>query len=349
MLILTGLQSSQKIGLGVSDYPFLGYQGVGALLAMVVVGLWVGREHYWRVLRKAVGLAPEVRDEDEILSYRGAVAGALGGTAVMTAWLWYMGTPMWVTLLFLLVAVLIFIGITRIVTEAGLAVVRGPMIAGDLVVQGVGSSLIGPAGVVNLSLAHVWAADIRVFVMGTASNALKMIEEMEPRNRRTVFWCMIAALFIGAAGSLWMIFHMAYLHGALNLNGWFFQGLPRYAYDAALRNIEPQGTYWPGVGFFGAGAAAMVTLMWLRHRLPWWPVHPIGLPIGATPMMNRLWFNVFVAWVVKLGVLRYGGATGYQKSQPFFLGLISGQVLCSGGWLVIDYFTGAVGNYLYEI
>ncbi len=349
VLILTGLQSSQKIGLGVSDYPFLGYQGVGALLAMVVVGLWVGREHYWRVLRKAVGLAPEVRDDDEILSYRGAVAGALGGTAVMTAWLSYMGTPMWVTLLFLLVAVLIFIGITRIVTEAGLAVVRGPMIAGDLVVQGVGSSLIGPAGVVNLSLAHVWAADIRVFVMGTASNALKMIEEMEPRNRRTVFWCMIAALFIGAAGSLWMIFHMAYLHGALNLNGWFFQGLPRYAYDAALRNIEPQGTYWPGVGFFGAGAAAMVTLMWLRHRLPWWPVHPIGLPIGATPMMNRLWFNVFVAWVVKLGVLRYGGATGYQKSQPFFLGLISGQVLCSGGWLVIDYFTGAVGNYLYEI
>ena len=101
--------------------------------------------------------------------------------------------------------------------------------------------------------------------------------------------------------------------------------------------------------FFGGGAGAMVTLLWLRQRLPWWPVHPIGLPVGATPMMNRLWFNVFVAWVVKQAVMRYGGASGYQRSQPFFLGLIVGQVLCSGGWLVIDYFTGRVGNYLYEI
>ena len=52
----------------------------------------------------------------------------------------------------------------------------------------------------------------------------------------------------------------------------------------------------------------MLALMWLRQRLPWWPVHPIGLPIGGTPMMNRLWFNVFVAWVVKQAVMRYGGA-----------------------------------------
>ena len=351
LLILTGVQSSQKIGLGVSDYPFLAYQGVGALLAMVVAGMWVGREHYWRVLRKAVGRAPHIRDDDEILSYRGAVAGAMGGTAVMTAWLWLVGTPLWVALLFILVAILIFIGVTRIVAEAGLAVIRAPMIAGDLVVQGVGSSLIGPAGVMNISLAHVWAADIRVFVMATASNALKMIEEMDPRNRRIVFWAMIAALFIGAAGSIWMIFHMAYLHGAINLNTWFFggRGMPRYAYDAALRNMEPQGTYWPGLGFLGGGAGAMVAMMWLRQRLPWWPVHPIGFPIGASHLMNRVWFNVFVAWVAKRAVLRFGGSAGYQRSQPFFLGLISGQVLCSGGWLVIDYFTGRVGNYLYEI
>jgi hypothetical protein len=348
-LLFTGMQSTQKITFGVSDYPFLGYQGVGALLAMVVVGLWVGREHYWRVLLKAIGRAPEVKDDDEILSYRGAVAGAVGGTAVMTAWLWFMGTPWWVALLFVVLAILIFTGITRIVTEAGLAAIRAPMIASELVVQGMGSSLVGPAGVMNLSLTYIWAADIRVFVMATASNALKMIEEMEPRNRRIVFWAMIAAMFIGAAGSLWMIFHMAYRHGGINLASWFFQGLPRTAYDAAVRNIEPQGTYWPGLGFFGGGAAAMLALMWLRQRLPWWPVHPIGLPIGATPMMNRLWFNVFVAWVVKQAVMRYGGAKVYQRSQPFFLGLITGQVLCSGGWLVIDYFTGKVGNSIFWV
>ena len=349
VLLWTGLQSTQKITFGVSDYPFLGYQGVGALLAMVVVGLWVGREHYRRVLLKAVGRAPDVRDDDEILSYRSAVAGALGGAAVMAWWLWFMGTPLWVALVFIVLAILIFIGITRIVAEAGLAAIRAPMIASELVVQGMGSSLVGPAGVTNLSLTYIWAADIRVFVMATASNALKMIEEMEPRNRRIVFWAMIAAMFIGAAGSLWMIFHMAYRHGGINLASWFFQGLPRTAYDAAVRNIEPQGTYWPGLGFFGGGAGAMAAMMWLRQRLPWWPVHPIGFPIGANSMMNYVWFNVFVAWIVKRAVLRYGGAAAYHGSQHFFLGLIAGQVLCNGLWLVIDYFTGKVGNSIFWI
>ena len=65
--------------------------------------------------------------------------------------------------------------------------------------------------------------------------------------------------------------------------------------------------------------------------------------------MNGVWFNVFLAWLIKKLVLRYGGASVYQGSQPFFLGLISGQALCNGIWLVIDYFTGKVGNDIFWI
>jgi hypothetical protein len=349
ILTLTGTKAETSLSFGVADFPFLGYQGLGALLAMVLVGLWVGREHYGNVVRKALGRAPEVIDSDEILSYRSATLGVILGVATMSGWLWLMGTPPWVALLFVVVALLIFLGITRVVAEAGLAAVRSPMIAGDLVVHGLGAGLVGPAGVANLSLAHVWAADIRVFVMATATNALKMIEEMEPRNRRIVFWGMILALFIGVAGSLWMIFHMSYRHGGVNLNSWFFQGLPRSTYTHTLRNMAIEGPYWQGLGFFGGGAVAMAALMWLRQRLPWWPVHPLGFPIGANYMMTFAWFNVFLAWLIKLLVLRYGGATAYRASQRFFLGLIAGQALCNGLWLVIDYFTGRVGNPIFSV
>ena len=67
----------------------------------------------------------------------------------------------------------------------------------DLVIQGIGSSLVGTSGVMNLSLAYLWAADVRVFVMGTCANALKMIEEMDPRSRRLVFGGIVLALLIG--------------------------------------------------------------------------------------------------------------------------------------------------------
>ena len=349
ILFLTGLKSEQKITFGVSDYPFLGYQGVGALIAMVLLGLWVGREHLKNVFRKAVGRGPEVDDRDEIMSYRSAAIGLVGGVLVMATWLWIMGTPWWMALLFVILAMLIFIGVTRVVVEGGLAAVRSPMIASDLVMQGMGSATLGPTGVVNLSLTFIWASDIRVFVMATCANALKLIEEMAPRNRRLVFWGIILALFIGSLGAFWMIFHMAYKHGGINLNSWFFKGLPETAYNTALRNIEPGGVYWPGLGFFFGGGGVMLLMMWARQRLPWWPVHPIGFPIGANSMMNYVWFSVFLAWLIKRIVLRFGGARVYQRSQAFFLGMIAGQVLCNGLWLVIDYFTGKIGNSIFWV
>lgn len=349
LFILVGLKSEQKIAFGVADFPLMAYQGVGALIAMVLVGLWVGRGHYRDVFNKALGRDSEVEDGDEILSYRWAVCGALGGIVIMSWWLWIMGTPLWVACSFVLAALLIFLGITRIVAEAGLAAVRAPMTAPDLVIMGLGTDLVTQTGVWNLSLAYMWAADVRVFAMATCTNGLKLIEEMEPRLRKLVFWAIILALFIGAVGSFWMIFHMAYLHGGVNLNSWFFKGAPQTAYNNALRNMEPAGVYWPGLAFFSGGGLIMVGMMWARQRLPWWPVHPIGFPIGANGLLNHVWFSVFLAWALKKVIMRFGGVAVYRRSQVFFHGLICGQVSCNGIWLVIDYFTGKVGNNIFWI
>ena len=267
----------------------------------------------------------------------------------MAWWLWTMGTPFLIALTFVILALLIFIGITRIVAEAGLAALRAPMTAPDLVILGLGTDLVGRTGVWNLSLAYMWGADVRVFVMATCANSLKLIEEMEPHLRRLVFWAIILALFIGTLGSFWMIFHMAYQHGGVNLNSWFFKGAPLAAYGTAFRNMEPAGVYWPGLGFFSGGGLLMVAMIWARQRLPWWPVHPIGFPIGASSILGHVWFSVFIAWFLKKAIMRFGGVALYRRSQVFFLGMICGQVSCNGIWLVIDYFTGRVGNSIFWI
>jgi hypothetical protein len=342
--LLAGIKSTQKVTYGVSDFPFLAYQGTGALIAMVLVGLWVARGHFKNVFLKAIGRAPDVDDGDEIMSYRQATIGSLGGMAVMIVWLVIMGTPPVIAAVFILVAILIFIGITRIVAEAGLAALRAPLIAPDFVIQGIGSGLVGASGVVNLSLAY-----IRVFVMATCATALRLVNEMGRSSRRLVFWALIAALLIGSLGAFWMIFHMAYKHGGVNLNGWFFAGSPQTAYDHAVRHIEPAQVYWPGIGFFFGGGVVMALMMWARLRVPWWPVHPIGFPIGANAMMNYVWFSVFLAWAIKRVVLRYAGAAAYRRSQSLFLGMIAGQVCCNGMWLVIDFFSGKVGNSIFWV
>ena len=347
LLHLTGLTSDQLITYGVDDQPLMAYQGVGALLAMVLVGLWVGRTHLRGVLLKALGRAPEVDDSDEIMSYRAAVTGAVGGGAVMTTWLWFMGTEFWVAAVFVIVALLIFIGITRILAEAGLAMMRAPMIASDLTMLGLGSTLVGSGSVVNLSLAYVWAADIRVFLMGVAAGGLKMIEAMDVRSRRLMLWAIGFAILIGAGGSCWTVFHLAHSHGGINVANWFFSGGPQVTYDTAARNMDPTGVSWTGLTFFFGGGTVMTILMWARHRFSWWLIHPIGFPIGGNFMMDRVWSSVFIAWTIKVLVLRFGGAPAYRRSQTFFLGMILGEALCSGMWLVIDYFTGQMGNRIF--
>ena len=93
----------------------------------------------------------------------------------------------------------------------------------------------------------------------------------------------------------------------------------------------------------------MGLMLWARHRFLWWPLNPIGFPIGGNYMMDRVWFNVFLAWLIKRLMLRFGGASAYRASQTFFLGLIVGEALCNGLWLVIDYLTGKMGNVIFVL
>jgi hypothetical protein len=349
LLYMTGMQPEQSFIYSVRDHTLLAYQGGGALMAMVLLGLWTGRDHLRNVFAKAFGRAPQVEDSDEIMSYRGAVAGLMGGSAVMVGWLWLMGTKLWVAGLFICVALIVFIGVSRVVAESGLAAVRAPLIAPDLIVQGLGSQLVGASGVLNLSLAYIWCADIRIFLMAVVANGLKLIEEMDQKSKRYVFWAIILAIAIGAVGSCWMVLQMVYQHGGTNLDPWRFKNGPKSVFDMAVRTMEPTPVYWKGLEFFAVGGTVMFLLTFLRQRLLWWPLHPLGFPIGANLLMNRIWFSVFIAWGIKTMMLRYGGPVVYRRSQAFFLGLIMGETLCNGLWVVVDYFTGMVGNPIFGI
>ena len=71
----------------------LAHQSMGAMIALVLLGLWMGRRHLGAVLRKAFGTDTSVEDRDEIMSYRTAVFLILGGGTFMWWWLWQSGLP----------------------------------------------------------------------------------------------------------------------------------------------------------------------------------------------------------------------------------------------------------------
>ena len=73
----------------------------------------------------------------------------------------------------------------------------------------------------------------------------------------------------------------------------------------------------------------------LRMRFPWFPFHPVGYAISSSWSMNRLWVAMFLAWMIKALMLRYGGLRTYRQGLPFFLGLILGECIVGSLWTII--------------
>jgi len=346
-----GVTSSEKLWYGAAD-PIIGHQGMGAFIVLVVFGLWVARSHIRDVLRKAFRGDPDVDDSGEILSYRVAVFGLLGSTAFVGAWLWTAGLALWVVPMYLGAMYLIFIALTRIVAEGGIAAARAPIIASDFISSSVGNTVLGPQTLTTLGLTYVWAADIRTFVMASCANGLKLAEEHLQRRRRALFWAIAIAVVVSLAASIWAVLYMAYAYGGINLNSWFFgpTGGPAYPFNYVTGEMNnPDGPDWGGWIATGAGAAVMALLMLARQNFLWWPLHPLGFAVSSNSLTNHISFSVFLAWLLKSIILKYGGPALFQRARPFFLGLILGQFFVAGLWLVIDYLTGMTDNNIYWV
>jgi hypothetical protein len=241
------------------------------------------------------------------------------------------------------------VGLTRVVVEAGMAEAMSPLIATAVLVSGLGSTLLGPATMVNLGFVYVWQGDLRTFLMASCAHGLKLGEHLGQRLR-PLLWAMGLALLLGLVASTITLLHLAYQYGGINLNAWFFGPgcqMP-FAFIADKLNT-PTGPNWEGWTHTATGALVMGLLMLARHQWPWWPLHPLGYPMAVTFITDQIWLSIFLAWLIKLAVVKYGGPQLYHRTRPFFLGLIAGQFAVAGLWLVIDYFTGMTDNVVFWI
>jgi hypothetical protein len=324
--------------------PYLAHQAMGAMIVLVLSGVWASREHLRQVVRKALGRDDAIDDRGELLSYRTAVLGLLGGLLVIGMWLWQSGLPLWVVPVFLFAVFVVFVALTRAVVEGGAAVIRTPLTPADFVVSALGTSALGTSGVISLGLTYVWAANLRIFFMPCLANALKIAEQVGER-KRPLFWAILAAILLSLVASIWSVLSLSYAYGGVNLHRFWFLGVPTNAGNYIHRMLAyPSDVSTSGWLFTGFGALVMGGLIRARTYFLWWPLHPLGFAICTFHIMSYVWFSVFIAWAAKGVVLRFGGLALYLSSRPFFLGLIMGQIFVTGLWLVIDHFTGMVGN-----
>ena len=344
-----GLQSAERMDI-YSGNAFMAFQGMGSMIVFVLVGLWISRGHLQDVWNKVWGHS-EVDDSGEILSYRQAVVGLAAGLVLVWLGLWLAGLPLHLAAMFVFGAMVLFIGLTRVVAEGGIPAMRPPIMTSTFVISGAGASALGASGLVALGFTYGWHAEIRSFVMSSVANGLKMGEVIKASKRR-LFWAVVLAIVVSLIGSSYMTLYLAYKYGGINLNPLFFGG---GAATYGPKDMAPRianelgGASWEAWLFMGIGGLIMALLMWARHCFLWWPLHPLGYAISANWKTGHIFCSALVAWFLKLLILKYGGAKQYQNLRPFFLGLILGEIVAAGMWLVVDYITGHIGSFLTQI
>ena len=326
----------------------LGYQMAGAMMVFVVFLLYTAAPHIRRLWRHAVSGEGDV--SREVLPPRRAFAGLGLGALFMTGWLTVTGLSLYVSVILVIGALGVFIGLSRVVAEAGLPGAQTPMVPQAFITRGFGPEVLGLKNMTGLGLSTVWIGETAANMMNAVVHSLKLTTEEEGGRRyRGVPLALAVAVIVGLAGSIWFTMHMAYSFGGINLHRWYYSGAPRwpFRYMASVYNApEP---FLPRLGYTSLGGGVMAMLLFLRHRFIWWPLHPIGFPIANTyTIMWYGWFAIFLAWLVKSTVLRYGGPGTYRALMPFFLGLILGEFTTACVWVFLDGLYGFEGNMIFN-
>lgn len=344
--------------LGIYDipgFPFIREQAGGGYLSIGLLAVWMARRHFVGAGRSILGLRGGLDESREALRYRTMliifilcltyliVAGtslsvfashaATVADGTQFSLLATIGKSVPLMLLFFLIFFLYSLAIARIRAELGPPAhdlhFRGPEF---LIHDMMGDKAIGKDNIATFSLFYWFNRAYRAHICAHSIEGYKIASIMKIQARR-MMGAMTIAIGVGALSAFWAILHILYVHG--------YAG--RYTGDPFSSEAWHRMSAWttlpnkpniPAVLATGASIIFTLFLGFMRMRFTWWPWHPVGYAVTATWSMEQVWACIFIAWLVKLVIVRYGGAQGNRKALPFFVGLVLGEFTIGGFWLI---------------
>jgi hypothetical protein len=316
-------------------YPWTNFQAFGGYAGIALFALWVARHSFAQTLRRALS----GQDKEE----RMGLAMMAVGLLFLLAFAHAMGMSLPTGALFFAIYLLLLLSITRIRAELGPP-------AHDLHYAGPDEILIALFGPQGLSKRDLIVAKLfywfnrayRSLPCPHYLEGLKVAkDESVPFRAMTVI--MLIASVVSIAAAMLVHLHCFYAYG---ITAKFvgpaitaFGGEPFWRLQSLLA-APPALNPYP-VRAMVAGTLFTFALMWLRASVTWFPLHPVGYAISTSWSMNVLWMPLFIAYLVKMGVLRMGGYRAFRQTVlPLGVGLVLGEWTVGNLWLLYGVLRG---------
>lgn len=346
-LIQTQFWIGDTYGLSsVAGYPFKAEQMNGSYLMYALLVIFFTRKYLWNVLVRAVRGGQEDAGAPEALSYRSCLIALIACYAGVAIWADWAGIGIAGMLVFYTVMLLISFVAAKLRAECGVPFsTYFPWNILLLVPLFGGAPLFVPGGFFFIAIiSELLVTRSLLLIPGIQLEALELGRRARVIPRHLIYVCVLGLLGAWTIGG-WYTLSNSYTTGigtAASVNKThMFQKYGSYLKDAdqsvtasakagseasaaapaADGGFKADHAFWATI--FGAGAVSLVTV--LRQFFAGFWFHPIGLLVGPSWMAQEAWGSLLLAWVIRLAVLKLGGAaTVRSKLMPFAVGIFLG-------------------------
>ncbi|MDA1190636.1 MAG: hypothetical protein O3A46_03010 [Candidatus Poribacteria bacterium] len=300
--------------------PFTLYydaESFGAFFSFFLFTLYGARHHLRYVLRNV--WQPGNEDASEPLTYRFAVIGAASGF-LFTVLFWHVaGLSLWLAALFMGAYVVTIMTVARVRAELGPP--SHDFYSGSRALVGmIGPQHLSPQ---NLTVATLFRGIDRMYrghPMPHELEALKLSERAHI-DGRTMFRAVMIAAVVAGPVAFWAWLKITFDYGGDWATAY---GNEAFSIGSGWLLHRPEADM-KAVSFAVGGFMLTSVLMGFYRRFLWFPLHPIGFPLAVSWNMEWFWFPIFLSWLAKTSILRFGGVKAYRTFRYFFFGLILGE------------------------
>ena len=336
-LLLGGIMGwPTSSGLGGKTYPYVNYQGFGGYMGIFLIALWISRQHLSDVGQKFWGRG-ELEDADEPMSYRGAIIALVLASIFLALFCYKAGMSLGVIFAFFGLYLALSTAISRMRAELGSPMhdlhYTGPE---EIMAAAVGTRKLGAGNLTMFSFFWFFTRNFDCHPMPHQLEGFKLAERVKMKSDRFLL-AILLAIGVGIISQFWALLSISYKFGATSGMSWVPMIYGSEPWNR-LQNwlVNPTPSNLPAVAFTGVGLLFSVFLFLMQMKFLWWPFYPAAYAaVSGSWAISHIWFSLWLAWLIKLIVLKYGGVKSHRRAIPFFLGLILGEFIVGSLWTIL--------------
>jgi hypothetical protein len=327
-------------------YPWEHQQTMGGFIAFALLALFVARHHLGRVCGLVLGRG-NASERREAWAYRGAILLVTASLMAIAGWSIWTHMGLAAGLIFFSYMLVCGFAASKIRAEMGAPwPYLTPYYGMQFVAAMGGFAVFSSTGMLVATIAAGFMCTVCFLMMAPVQ--IEMMElgrhfQVRPRD-------IGSGLTLGLVGGLviggFVVLCWAYGFGVNNLKttspyeqNWYFSQFrtgmlnadrAMEAGTAALNpDVQPLNIiHNPDAKGLAIGAGVTLALAGLRSVFTWFPLHPLGYVLAATFFMKGMWLYMFLAWCIRMLMLRLGGARTIRDGlMPFCVGMFLAAVV----------------------